>query len=173
MAYNANILLGKITKVYGFDGTVTVRLEKNLKAEISELKSVFLEIEGKPVPFIISESDYQGGDILRLRFYGYGTVEKVTGFTGCRVFLTSDATSKKSDKDQGDLRGYKVRLTDNRLLGVVTEVIENPGQWLFNVNTTKGEEILIPLHEDLIIGIDKRKKIIWMDLPEGLTEINL
>jgi len=173
MAYNANILLGKITKVYGFDGTVTVRLEKNLKAGISELKSVFLETEGKPVPFIISESEDQGGDILRLKFDGYNTVEKVTGFMGCRVYLTSDATSKKSDKDQGELRGYKVRLADNRFLGVVTEVIENPGQWLFNVNTTKGEEILIPLHEDLIISIDKRKKIIRMDLPEGLTEINL
>jgi 16S rRNA processing protein RimM len=173
MAYNAKILLGKITKVYGFDGTVIVRLEKNLKAEIPVLKSVFLETDGKPVPFIISESDYQGGDILRLKFDGYSTVEKVTGFMGCRVYLTSDATSKKSDKDQGELRGYKVRLADNRFLGVVTEVIENPGQWLFNVNTTKGEEILIPLHEDLIISIDKRKKIIRMDLPEGLTEINL
>ena len=173
MAYNANILLGRIAKVHGFDGTVTVKLEKNLKAGITELKSVFLETEGKPVPFIICESDYQGGDILRLRFDGYDTVEKVTGFTGCRVFLTSDTTSKKPDKDPGDLRGYKIQLADKRLLGVVTEVIENPGQWLFNVNTTKGEEILIPLHEDLIIGIDKRKKIIRMDLPEGLTEINL
>jgi 16S rRNA processing protein RimM len=173
MAYNATILLGKIAKVYGFDGTVTVKLEKDLKAGITELKSVFLETEGKQVPFIISESDYQGGDILRLKFDGYDTVEKVTGFTGCRVFLTSDTTSKKPDKDPGDLRGYMVWLADNRLLGIVTEVIENPGQWLFNVNTTKGEEILIPLHEDLIIGIDKRKKIIRMDLPEGLTEINL
>ncbi len=32
------------------------------------MESVFLEIEGKPVPFFISESEYPGGDILRLKF---------------------------------------------------------------------------------------------------------
>ncbi len=30
MAYNANILLGRITKVHGYEGAVTVKLEKNL-----------------------------------------------------------------------------------------------------------------------------------------------
>ncbi len=40
------------------------------------------------------------------------------------------------------------------------------------INTPAGKELLIPFHEDFIISIDKRKKIIIMDLPEGLTEIN-
>ena len=34
------------------------------------------------------------------------------------------------------------------------------------------KEILIPFHEDFIVSIDKKKKIIIMDIPEGLTEIN-
>ena len=172
MTYKANILLGKITKVHRFDGTVTVILEKNFSGDILKLESVFLEIEGKPVPFIISESDYRGGDILRLRFDGYDTLEKVTEFTGCRVFLISDETINKTDKSQVDLKDYNIRLADNTFLGTVAEVIENTGQWLLNVRTKKGKEILIPLHEDLIIGIDKRKKIIKMVLPEGLAEVN-
>ncbi len=61
MAYNANILLGRISKVHGFEGAVTVKLEKNLIENIPDMESVFLEIEGKPVPFFIEESDYPGG----------------------------------------------------------------------------------------------------------------
>jgi ribosomal 30S subunit maturation factor RimM len=41
-----------------------------------------------------------------------------------------------------------------------------------NVRIEKDKEILIPLHEDLIIRIDNKKKIIKMDLPQGLMEIN-
>jgi len=32
--------------------------------------------------------------------------------------------------------------------------------------------VLIPFHEDLINKVDRRRKIITMDLPEGLTELN-
>jgi len=41
------------------------------------MKSVFLEINGKPVPFFISLSEYSGGDILKLKFEGYESYEKV------------------------------------------------------------------------------------------------
>jgi len=172
MIYKVHKLLGKITKVYGFDGTVTVKLEQNFTGNIPELKSVFLEIEGKPVPFIISESYRPGRDIIRLKFDGYDRFEKVSEFTGCRIFLTSDDKVAKSDKDSDDLRGFKILRADTSFLGTVAEIMENPGQWLLNVITTKGEKILIPLHEDLILGIDKKKKIIRMELPEGLIDLN-
>jgi 16S rRNA processing protein RimM len=70
------------------------------------------------------------------------------------------------------LSGYKVYKIDNRLVGTIIDVIENPGQLLMNVRIKKDKEILIPLHEDLIIRIDNKKKIIKMDLPQGLIEIN-
>ena len=68
---------------------MTVRLEKDFIDNIPEMESVFLEIEGKAVPFFISSSQYSGGDVLKLRFEGYGTYEKVSDLTGCPVFLTT------------------------------------------------------------------------------------
>ena len=53
------------------------------------MESVFLEIEGRPVPFFVSGSDYSGADILKLRFDGYDSSDKVSEFTGCRIFLTT------------------------------------------------------------------------------------
>ena len=172
MTYNANILLGRITRLHGFEGTVTIKLEKSFLENIPELEWVFLEIEGKPVPFFISISEYLGADILRLRFEGYETIEKASEFVGSRVYLTTGEGGINIKDDHRDLCGFKVQLSDKSLVGTIIEVIKNPGQWLLNIKDGKGKEILIPLHEDFITDIDKRKKIIRMDLPEGLTDVN-
>lgn len=171
MAYNANILLGRISKVHGYEGAVTVRLEKSFIENIPEIESVFLEIEGKPVPFFLKESDYRGGDIIRLKFLWYDTIEKVNEFSGCRLYLPPFENRKKETR-LTSFYNYKVFLNDNTIIGTISEVIENPGQWLLKISAPTGKEILIPFHEDFITAIDKRKKIIMMNLPEGLTDLN-
>lgn len=172
MAYISNILLGRITKVNGYKGAVTVKLEKIFSENIPQMESVFLEIEGRPVPFSISDSEYSGADILKLKFEGYDSIEKISEFTGCRVFLTSGIPAENNTDDIQSLIGYKVLIQNDILLGTITEVIPNPGQWLLNINSPENKEILIPFHEHFIVSIDKKKKIIVMDIPEGLTELN-
>ncbi len=172
MIYNARILLGRVTKVHGYEGTVTIRLEKTFTENIPEMESVFLEIEGKPVPFLVTESDHPDAGILRMKFEGYDSFEKVNEFTGCKVFLYSSEDQKNPISDLSTIKGFKIFDCNNNPGGTVRKIIENPGQLLLCVETEKGKEILIPFHEDLIIKIDKKKKIIKMDLPEGLTEIN-
>ena len=65
MAYKNEILLGRITKVSGYEGAVTVKLERIFSENLPHMESVFLEIEGRPVPFFISDSEYSGADILK------------------------------------------------------------------------------------------------------------
>jgi 16S rRNA processing protein RimM len=172
MAYNNNILLGRITKVSGYEGAVTVKLEKIFSENIPQMESVFLEIEGRPVPFFISSSEYSGADILKLEFDYYNSSDKISEFVGCKVFLTTGVPESNHAEDFQSLTGYKIFINDNNLLGSVSEVIPNPGQWLLNIISTDNKVILIPLHEDFIVSIDKKKKTILMDIPEGLTEIN-
>ena len=172
MAYISDILLGRITKVKGYEGAVTVKLEKIFSENIPQMESVFLEIEGRPVPFFISDTEYSGADILELKFEGYNSIEKISEFTGCRVFLTSGIPDDNQAENIESLVGYKVLIQDEELLGSITEVIPNPGQWLLNIISVNNKEILIPFHEHFIVSIDKKKKILVMDIPEGLTEIN-
>jgi 16S rRNA processing protein RimM len=172
VAYNAHILLGRILKADGFDGSVTIKLEEAFREKIPEMESVFLEIEGKPVPFFISESESTGNDILRLKFDSYDSIEKINEYIGCKVYLTSAVKGKNKVLNSFGFSGFTVFLPGNKLLGEVTDLIENPGQLLLILKSPAGKEILIPFHEDFIISINKRKKRIEMDLPEGLTEIN-
>jgi len=172
MTYRYQILLGKISRINGYDGSVIVRLEKFFLDNVPEMESVFLEINGKPVPFFISLSEYSGGDIFKMKFDGYESFEKVSEFTGCRVFLTTiNEEDMQADKPDSIL-GFKVISQNKNLIGTVKEIIQNPGNDLLNIISPEKKDILIPFHEDLIKGFDKRKKTIIVELPEGLTDIN-
>jgi len=172
MAYKTGILLGRIIKVKGYEGTVTISLERTFTEKIPEMKSVFLEIEGKPVPFFIAEQEIRGEHKMKVRFEGYGSILKTGELAGCRVFLDPAEGHKVSESDLPDLKGFSIRSDDDNSAGRIKEVIENPGQLLLRVESDIGKELLIPLHEDLIVKVDLKKRLIIMHLPEGLTEIN-
>jgi 16S rRNA processing protein RimM len=172
MAYKCDILLGRITKISGYEGAVAVKLEKSFIENIPNLESVFLEIDGKPVPFFISDSDYSGADILILKFEGYGSIEKVNQFTGSRVYLTTGRFKKSHKKNPMSLKGYKVLAQNKDLIGIITNIIPNRGQDLLAIISPDKKEILIPLHEDFIVNIDHTENIIVLDLPDGLMDIN-
>lgn len=172
MAYSSNILLGRITKTSGYEGALTLKIEKEFIENIPHLESVFIEIDGRPVPFFISGSDYSGNDILKLKFTDYDTADRVSGFIGCGVYLTSGSSINEEADDYSELKGYKVQNEDGHIAGEIEEVIKYPGQLLIKIITPLKKEILIPLHEDLIMKIDSREEVILMKIPEGLTEIN-
>jgi 16S rRNA processing protein RimM len=172
MAYKCDILLGRITKISGYEGAVAVKSEKNFIENIPQLESVFLEIEGRPVPFFISGLEYSGADILKLSFQGYDSIEKISEFIGCRVFLTSGIYNDKLTESNENLIGYRLFVQEDKLLGSISEVLENNGQWLIKVISVNKKDILIPFHEHFIVSFDKGKKVIVMNIPEGLTEIS-
>jgi len=172
MAYNAEILLGRIIKTSGYEGAVNLKLERNFFENIPQLESVFVEIDERPVPFFIYEYEYSGTDILKLKFTDYDTVDKVSEFKGCRVFLTSVCDISHTNEDFEEMTGYKVYTDDNILLGHIREIIQNPGQLLLNITSIENREILIPLHEDFIVLLDDEAQKLVLKIPEGLTEIN-
>ena len=172
MAYKKHILLGKITKVHGHKGTVTIRLERGFSENIPEMESVFIETDGRPVPFFVEYSEQPDLLTLRLKFEDYDSIEKVKEFTGCKLYSTESSISEFQVENTIDLIDFEVFSAEDSLLGVITGIIKNPGQLLLSVVLGSGKEILLPLHESLILEIDSQKKIIKMIVPEGISDIN-
>jgi 16S rRNA processing protein RimM len=172
MAYQKHILVGRITRIHGFGGAVTVKTERVFSENIPEMETVFLEIEGKPVPFFIEYTEQAGPDILRMKFEGYDNDTKVREFIGCSVYLTDNRSPGNLVENDQNLLEYKLLSSENEHIGIIEEIIHNPGQILLCVRSASGKKILIPLHKDLIKGIDPNQKILKMFLPEGLTKIN-
>jgi 16S rRNA processing protein RimM len=172
MAQVNKILLGKITKLHGFEGAVTVKLENDFPENIPLPESVFLEIEGRPVPFFVDYIEKVSSEKVHLKFQDYDNLEKVREFAGCKVLISAESVSRLVTDNKNNYEGYKIFSDKKKLLGTVSEVIKNPSQWLLRVLSGKGNEILIPFHEDLIVEIDDRLKIVRMIIPDGLADIN-
>ncbi len=172
MAYVKHILLGKITKVHGHQGAVTIRLDRSFSDNIPKMESVFIETDGRPVPFFIDYAEQPDPSALRLKFEDYNSAEKMKEFIGCKVFMTEPAPQIKMVTDPATLVNYKICGENKTTLGVIKEMIENPTQLLLNILTPAGGYFLLPLHDDLIKEIDTENKIIYMVIPEGITDIN-
>ncbi len=172
MSYPKHILLGHITRIHPYRGIVTIKLSGNISEEISETEPVLLEIEGKLVPFFIAEYEFNLPGTLRLSFEGYEAPGKMEEFNGCRVFIRASSEKEKTTSGLSDLTGFRVFSRGNEFIGTVESIIENPGQFLMRIFSVTKKEILIPFHEDLIIEILPEKRIIKIEIPDGLTDIN-
>lgn len=88
------------------------------------------------------------------------------------VWVTEADFKKFSAKTSPiNLLGFEI-IENEQTLGKILEVIEQPHQILCRIEI-KGKEALIPLHEDTIVKIDKKKNQVIVELPEGLLEIYL
>jgi 16S rRNA processing protein RimM len=96
----------------------------------------------------------------------------VKEFTGCKLYSTESSISEFQIENTPDLIDFEVFSAEDSLLGVITGIIKNPGQLLLSVLSGSGKEILLPFHENLIKGIDVKKKIVRMIIPEGILDIN-
>lgn len=165
------ILLGKITRTQGFDGTLVILLEKGLSERTRELESVFVVIDGLPVPFFIEWSS-GSGDLLFVRFEGYEMKEKVTDLIGCNVLAEQGVIKPAKDLLPIFLEGFRLIEKDGSPAGTILRIESYPMQLMMVVENEKGRELLVPLNEEWIIKIDRQGRTIEMDLPEGMTSIN-
>jgi len=168
------ILLGRIVKLHGIGGAVTVSAAGSLSKTFNPPDFVFIEIEGKKVPFPVESCELQNNKMLVLKFEGYSSIEKVKEFSGCNVYLKAEKPQRgKKVFEWDELLNYRIISENAGISGQVTEVIDNPGNLLLKVRDERSNsELLVPFHEDLILSIDRKLKIIYMDLPQGLADIN-
>jgi 16S rRNA processing protein RimM len=59
---------------------------------------------------------------------------------------------------------------NNKEVGEVLDVIENPANTLLEVDY-KGNEALIPLNDQTFIKVDKETMKLYVKIPEGLLDI--
>ena len=98
--------------------------------------------------------------------------EQAHRLTQKEVWVTEDDFKKFSAKTSPiNLLGFTI-LEDEKPLGTITEVIEQPHQVLCRIDIN-GKEAYIPLHEETIVRIDRKKRQVEVVLPPGLLEIYL
>lgn len=165
--------IGSILKTKGLKGEMVLYVDFDNLADI-EFDALFIEIGGKLAPFFVESVKYNHNGQAYLYLEDVDTIEKATPLVKKNVYLPNKLKPVKGEEEFTlfDLVGFTAVDENEGELGEVIDVQEYPQQIIATVNF-KGQEVLFPLNEDIIVGIDVVREILTVDLPEGLLDIYL
>lgn len=164
--------LGYVVKAHGTKGQVVAFFDVDYPEEYEEMESVFLEIQGKLVPFFIDWLEPQHKGRFIIQFEDVTTVEEAEKLRGTKLFMPLD-TLPELESDQfyfHEVIGYTVVDETHGELGPVKEFYDLPHQALMALDY-QGQEILMPVHDDFILRTDREEKKLYVKLPEGLLDV--
>jgi len=175
MASEKYISVGKIGKPHGLSGAFRFFLDRELKSKKKVPGHFLLNLKGNYMPWFITSIEWIGFNEGYILFEEVGSPEKGKQYTGTELCLSEKDISTYFKKDAESLDylvGYKALDEVEGELGLIEEVVENPGQVLLSIGRN-GQEIMIPFVEEFVVSLNKRKKEIVLSLPEGLVSSQL
>ena len=166
------ILLGTILKLHGIHGQVILGLNNIRFDNILKMETVFIEIDGLPVPFFVKEYSERTTDSLQISFDDVDNEEQAKDLLGTKVYLPSDNADimPVASTAYSQLIGYEVNDKIFGNLGVLQEIIDIQQNPLFSITDGK-KEILVPASQEFILSINDESKIIYVQIPNGLIEL--
>jgi 16S rRNA processing protein RimM len=165
--------IGTILKPKGLKGELHIYVDFE-GLEAVKFSTIFIEITGKLVPYFVSSIKYLQKNAAYLILEDVDTIEKASLLVKKHIYLPNKLKPKRKKQEFTlfDLEGFTAVDVNEGVLGIITAVHEYPRQIIAAVNF-RNKEILFPLNEEIIKGIDVVKEIVTVDLPEGLLDVYL
>ncbi len=174
MAEDDFFYLGKILKTHGNKGHVIVLLDVDDPENYLATESVFLDLHGERVPFFIDSINLKHNRKAVVRFQEFDTLEDAESLAGLEMYLPATSLPRLNGNRFyfHEVIGFAV--TDERFgpIGVVEDILELPHQSLFQIRHGE-KEILVPVVDEIIVKVDRKKKTLLINAPDGLIEIYL
>ena len=166
--------LGKIVKKYSFKGELLAKLDTDEPELYEEMDSVFVDLRNNLVPFFIEASQLHKSELLRIKFEDVDNEADADALLKCELYLPLEFLPKLEDDKFyfHEIIGFKVEDKNFGHVGIVKSVNDSTAQSLFEIDKD-GVEILIPMNDEFIVKVDKKKKTIFVETPEGLIDLYL
>ena len=169
--------LGSVVKPHGLRGLVVAFMDVDDLNAYRKVKTVYLELPttpGKLTAFEVERVQPQTQDRALLKLKGIDTIEAAEPLRNANLYRPLNELPAL-EEDQfyfHDVIGYTV--VDEQLgeLGIVETFYELPQQDLMGMRY-KGQEVLIPVVDELISRADQEAKKLYVNLPEGLLDVYL
>lgn len=165
--------IGQFGKPHGIKGEITLITQSDVLEETDE-PYIICDMDGIFVPFFTENWRYKTDSTILVKLDGVDDEASAREFTHKEVYFSLDEVDEDDDL-VGDMTwdnfiGYLV--SDQKLgeLGPVTAIDESTINVLMHIDH-QGDELLFPAAEELIISADHDKKLLVVNLPEGLLDL--
>lgn len=159
--------IGVINKPHGVKGEVSFTFTDDIFDRV-ECEYLILLLDGILVPFFMEEYRFRSENVVLVKFEDVDDAERARRLTNVEVYFP-----KKYMEEQDGISswnffvGFRVEDVRHGYLGEITAVDESTLNVLFAIERD-GEELLLPAHEEFIVGVDQKTKLLTVDVPDGL-----
>ncbi len=172
MRKDACFYLGKVIGKFSFKGELLIKTDSDELESFKKIKKFFIEQHNLLIPFFIEKCLIHKSSLLRVKLEDIDDETKANELLKKNVYLPKELLPKlKGNKFYfHDVINFKI--IDKKIgeVGFITGFNSQTVQSLMEVRT-KSKDILIPVHDHIIMKVDKKNKFIIVDLPEGLMEL--
>jgi 16S rRNA processing protein RimM len=167
------VLVGKVARAHGNRGEVIVNPETDFPEDRFQVgHAVIVESTTGPRRLVIGAVRFHRGRPI-LGFEGVETMDEAEALAGAELRV---AESELKVLPEGafyhhDLIGCEVKRRDGRTIGTV-RAVEGPMAGSTLVVETPRGDALIPLASEICVSVDPSRRVIVVEPPEGLIELN-
>lgn len=166
--------LGRIVSKFSFKGEVLIKLDTDEPETYLEMESVLVEYGKNLVPFFVERSSLQKSNLLRVKFEDVDSEEDAEDMIKCDLYLPLDQLPELNEEQfyYHEIIGFNVEDLHYGNVGTLTGINDTTSQALFEIEK-EGKQVLIPMNDQFLHKVDKKKKTIFVKTPEGLIDLYL
>ena len=167
------IVVAHIVKVRGLRGEVVADLLTDFPDRFENLKTLVGISSGGVKRSLQIEEQWFHGNRLVLKFAGFDSVDEAKDLVGYNLAVAAEERIELPSDSFYDweLIGCRVQTVDGTEIGKVENVMRTGGVEILKAVDETGRDRLIPMASEIVVEIDKEKKLIRIDPPEGLLEL--
>ena len=154
--------IAQVLKSNGTDGELLISFFDIDPEEIDLQEPVFIYMDGLPVPFYFESFVRRGVNRALVHLTGVHNLKDADELAGSDIFADYFEVTEDSD-----LTGWTVLNANGSTVGLIVGYEDIPGNLCVYVDTAGGVRLL-PLHTDLVLGMDQPARTITLQIPEGL-----
>ena len=166
--------IGYVVKTHGLKGEVTIAINGYSVEDLDSIRQVhplFIEIDKRLIPYFIQYISASGTKAI-VKFDDVNNVDDASKLAKRSLYLPKDVRPKTQRGEFYDDEIIHFNVSDEELgpLGKIIDVVQaGPNRLL--VLERDGREVLVPVNSPFIKRINKSKKLIIVNLPEGFLDI--
>ncbi|TRX71025.1 ribosome maturation factor RimM [Carboxylicivirga sp. M1479] len=169
--------VGVVVKSHGIAGEIVIRLFDEFSIDDLDTQFLFLDLDGGLVPFYLEEARQKKQADVLVTLEQLKSDKDTVKVIDAPVYVAKETKAdEEGEADQPfsayQLVGYQCQAVGHGYIGEITAIKEIAKNPLFEITDDEDNELLIPIVEHFIAGIDDEQQLVIFDLPEGLVDLD-
>jgi 16S rRNA processing protein RimM len=170
------IAIGHYNKPHGVAGELSATIDVDIDV-LRELSCLVSDMDGIFVPFFVNACRPKTQETVLLTIDGIDKELEAARLVNHDIYALKREFRQESIDADADgypldyFIGFELLDSDGIVIGEIVDVDEQTENAIFIVERD-GNEIMVPATDDLIVEFDLDRKVMVMDLPQGLLDLN-